>query len=161
MRTAPRTSSSSRPSCCRRWRRWKTWAFAAWSRTARRRRPTWPTPTRASRRPGICLAQTIGSANLPVGLRDAYMACSPVTARPGGLTAPARYRHTYQEIEDFPMWEQVTKATSHVDALERFPDLLRQAFRAATSAAPGPVHLEMAGTHAQVLEGEAELTPFW
>ena len=57
------------------------------------------------------------------------------------------------------MWEPVTKANFHVDALERFPDLLRQAFRVATSGAPGPVHLEMSGTHAQVLEREAELTP--
>jgi acetolactate synthase-1/2/3 large subunit len=116
---------------------------------------------RASRRPGMCLAQTIGSANLAAGLRDAYMACSPVIALTGGVTAASRYKHTYQEIEDFPMWEQVTKANFHVDALERFPDLLRQAFRAATSAAPGPVHLELAGTHAQVLEGEAELMPCW
>ncbi len=116
---------------------------------------------RASRRPGICLAQTIGSANLAAGMRDAYMACSPVIALTGGVTAASRYRHVYQEVEDFPMWEQVTKANFHVDALERFPDLLRQAFRAATSGAPGPVHLEMAGTHAQVLESEADLTPFW
>src|SRR5207247_1411086 len=53
------------------------------------------------------------------------------------------------------------KANFQVDALERFPDLLRQAFRVATSAAPGPVHLELSGTHAQVLEREAELTPLW
>src|SRR6266581_4773565 len=64
---------------------------------------------RASHRPGICLAQTIGSANLAAGLRE----------------------------------------------------LLRQAFRVATSSAPGPVHLEMSGTHAQVLEREADLIPFW
>ena len=116
---------------------------------------------RVSRRPGICLAQTIGSANLAAGLRDAYMACSPVIALTGGVTAASRYKHVYQEIEDFPMWESVTKANFHVDALERFPDLLRQAFRAATSGAPGPVHLEMPGTHAQVLESEADLTPLW
>jgi len=112
---------------------------------------------RASHRPGICLAQTIGSANLAAGLRDAYMACSPVIALSGGADAASRYKHVYQEIEDFPMWEQVTKANFHVDAVERFPDLLRQAFRVATSAAPGPVHLEMSGTHAQVLEREADL----
>src|SRR2546425_227225 len=116
---------------------------------------------RASRRPGICLSQTIGSANLAAGLRDAYMACSPVLALTGGVDAGSRYKHVYQEIEDFPMWEQVTKANFHVDALERFPDLLRQAFRVATSSAPGPVHLEMGGTHAQVLEREADLIPFW
>ena len=33
---------------------------------------------RASGRPGICLAQNVGAANLAAGLRDAYMACSPV-----------------------------------------------------------------------------------
>jgi acetolactate synthase-1/2/3 large subunit len=115
---------------------------------------------RASHHPGICLAQTIGSANLAAGLRDAYMACSPVVALTGGVDAGSRYKHLYQEIEDFPMWEQVTKGNFHVDAVERFPDLLRQAFRVATSLAPGPVHLEMSGTHAQVLECEAELTPF-
>jgi len=116
---------------------------------------------RASRRPGLCLSQTIGSANLAAGLRDAFMACSPVIALTGGNDAASRYKHVYQEIEDFPMWEQVTKANFQVDALARFPDLLRQAFRVATSGAPGPVHLELAGTHAQVLESEMELTPLW
>jgi len=116
---------------------------------------------RASRRPGICLAQTIGSANLAAGLRDAYMAGAPIIALTGGVAGGSRYKHVYQEIEDFPMWAQVTKANFHVDAPERFPDLLRQAFRVATSGAPGPVHLEMSGTHAQVLEREADLTPLW
>jgi len=116
---------------------------------------------RASRRPGLCLSQTIGSANLAAGLRDAFMACSPIIALTGGNDAASRYKHVYQEIEDFPMWEQVTKANFQVDALARFPDLLRQAFRVATSGAPGPVHLELAGTHAQVLEREMELTPLW
>jgi acetolactate synthase I/II/III large subunit len=73
---------------------------------------------RAARRPGFCLAQTIGSANLAAGLRDAYMASSPVIALTGGVTASSRYKHVYQEIEDFPMWESVTKANFHVDALE-------------------------------------------
>jgi len=116
---------------------------------------------RASHRPSLCLAQTIGSANLAAGLRDAYMAGSPVIALTGGNDASSRYKHVYQEIEDFPMWESVTKANFQVDALERFPDLLRQAFRVATSGAPGPVHLEMSGTHAQVLEHEGDLTPVW
>src|SRR5947208_9233706 len=39
---------------------------------------------RAAGRPGICLAQTIGAANLAAGLRDAYMAGSPVIAITGG-----------------------------------------------------------------------------
>ena len=33
---------------------------------------------RASGRPGICLAQAVGAANIAAGLRDAYMGHSPV-----------------------------------------------------------------------------------
>ncbi len=106
--------------------------------------------------PGICMAQAIGAANLAAGLRDAYMAGSPVIALTGGQDASSRYRHLYQEIEDFPMFEPVTHANMYLDALPRLPDTLRQAFRAATTS-PGPVHIQMRGTHGQVLESEADL----
>ncbi|MCD6364323.1 MAG: thiamine pyrophosphate-binding protein, partial [Planctomycetes bacterium] len=33
---------------------------------------------RISSRPGICMSQTIGAANLAAGLRDPFLACSPV-----------------------------------------------------------------------------------
>ena len=39
---------------------------------------------RASNRPGVCLCQDIGSTNLAAGVRDAYMAGSPVIAISGG-----------------------------------------------------------------------------
>ena len=102
---------------------------------------------RAAHRPGICMAQTIGAANLAAGLRDAYMACSPVIAITGGQQPETKYRHVYQEIDDFPLFNVVTKFNAQVDKVTRLPDLLRQAFRAATSGAPGPVHLEMRGSH--------------
>ncbi|MBI2989055.1 MAG: thiamine pyrophosphate-binding protein [Deltaproteobacteria bacterium] len=112
---------------------------------------------RASSKPGICLAQNVGAANLAAGLRDAYLACSPVIAMTGGADAQTRYRHVYQEVEDFSMFDPVTKFNAQVDKVERLPDLLRQAFRVATTGAPGPVHLRMQGRHGQVLEEEGEL----
>jgi acetolactate synthase I/II/III large subunit len=112
---------------------------------------------RASRKPGICMAQNIGAANLAAGLRDAYMACSPVIAITGGPDSESRYRHFYQEIEDFSMFDPVTKFNARIDKLGRLPDLLRQAFREATSGAPRPVHLEMKGSHGQVIEEEGNL----
>src|SRR5262252_8595965 len=112
---------------------------------------------RASQRPGICMAQTIGAANLAAGLRDAYMACSPVIAITGGQQPETKYRHVYQEIDDFPLFNVVTKFNAQVDKVTRLPDLLRQAFRAATSGAPGPVHLEMRGSHGHVVEEEGDL----
>jgi len=112
---------------------------------------------RARNGPGVCLAQQIGASNLAAGLRDPFMACSPVIAITGGPATPGRYRHAYQEVEDLTQFDPVTKWSVRVDDLARFPDLLRQAFRAATSGAPAPVHLRLLGSHGQGVEGEAEL----
>src|SRR3990172_11647597 len=64
---------------------------------------------RAAGRPGVCMAQCIGASNLAAGLRDGYMACSPVIAISGGSIPNTRYRNAYQEIEDFPQFGPVTK----------------------------------------------------
>jgi acetolactate synthase-1/2/3 large subunit len=111
---------------------------------------------RATRRPGIALCQDIGTTNLAAGLRDPFMACSPVIAITGGQGDLPRYRHAYQNAEDFGAWQGVTKANFSVDTVERLPDLLRQAFRIATSGTPGPVHLELRGNAGQMLEREAD-----
>jgi acetolactate synthase I/II/III large subunit len=112
---------------------------------------------RAAYRPGICMAQNIGAANLAAGLRDAYMAGSAVIAITGGPEPDSRYRHAYQEVEDFSMFDPVTKWNAQVERVERLPDLLRQAFRSATTGAPGPVHLRMRGSHGQVVEETGDL----
>ncbi len=111
---------------------------------------------RASNKVGVCLCQDIGSTNLAAGLRDAHMAGSPVIAISGGQNDMPRYRHAYQNAEDHAAWDGVTKANYSVDNAARFPDLLRQAFRDATTGAPGPVHLELRGNVGQMLDKEAE-----
>jgi acetolactate synthase-1/2/3 large subunit len=111
---------------------------------------------RASGRPGICMAQHVGASNLAAGLRDAYLACSPVIAMTGGPAA-ARYRHAYQELEDFTQYDHTTKFNARVDHIARLPDMLRQAFREATTGAPGPVHLQFGGHHAEAIMTEASL----
>ncbi len=114
---------------------------------------------RALGRPGVCMGQQIGASNLAAGLRDPHMACSPVIAITGGPATAGRYRHAYQEVEDFSQFDSVTKLNLQVDDLARFPDLLRHVFRTATSGAPGPVHLRLRGSHGQGVEGEADLQP--
>lgn len=114
---------------------------------------------RASGRPGICLAQQIGASNLAAGLRDSWMAGSPVVAVTGGPATAGRYRRAYQEVEDFTQFDSVTKLSVQVDEVTRLPDLLRHAFRAATSGAPGPVHLRLRGSHGQGIDVEADLQP--
>ena len=109
---------------------------------------------RASGRPGVCLAQAVGSANLAAGIRDAYLASSPVIAISGGPHPDSRYRYLYQVVEDFPMFGPITKFNARVDRPHRLPDLVRQAFRTATSGAPGPVHLEMPGRQGEAMVQE-------
>jgi len=113
---------------------------------------------RASHRPGICMAQTIGATNLAAGLRDPYHACSPVIAITGGRKPESKYKHVYQEIDDFRLFDPLTKFNAQIDSVRRLPDLLRQAFRSATTGCPGPVHLEFAGHFGQTVdEQEADL----
>src|SRR5215212_3762920 len=114
---------------------------------------------RASGKPGICMAQVIGALNLAAGLRDAWLAHSPVIAMTGGRDPKTKFRKVYQEIDDVPAFEPVTKFNATVDDVTRFPDMVRQAFRSAVSGTPGPVHLQFRGNEGQIDLEEAELEP--
>src|SRR4051812_23355665 len=114
---------------------------------------------RASGKPGICMAQVIGALNLAAGLRDAWLAHSPVIAFTGGREPKTKFRKVYQEIDDMPAFEPVTKFNATIDDVARFPDMVRQAFRVAVSGTPGPVHLQFRGNEGQFDLEEAELEP--
>ncbi|HYJ70012.1 MAG TPA: thiamine pyrophosphate-binding protein [Nocardioidaceae bacterium] len=111
---------------------------------------------RVTGRPGVAMAQAVGSANLAAGLRDPYLGCSPVVAFTGGPFAWSRGRHTYQEIEDFPLFKPTTKWSGQVIHPDRLPDQLAHAFRVACAGKPGPTHLEVAGHMGAAIE-DAEL----
>jgi acetolactate synthase-1/2/3 large subunit len=112
---------------------------------------------RASGRPGVCMAQVIGALNLAAGLRDAHLAHAPVIAMTGGRDPNTKFRGVYQEVDDVPAFEPVTKFNATVDDVARFPDMVRQAFRSATSGTPGPVHLQFRGNEGQLDAEEADM----
>ena len=113
---------------------------------------------RSSHRPGICMAQSVGAANLAAGLQDAYLGLSSVIAITGHKPSLQRYRHSYQEIEHAPLFRPVTKFNAVVDTVDQLPFFLRQAFRETTSGAPGPVHLDLQGYQGEVVtEAETDL----
>src|SRR5258705_5078532 len=91
---------------------------------------------RASGKPGICMAQVVGALNLAAGLRDAYLAHSPVIAFTGGRDSKTKFRKVYQEIDDVPSFEPGTKWNATVDAGDRFPVLVRQVLLGAASWCP-------------------------
>src|SRR3990170_5107703 len=112
---------------------------------------------RASGRPGVCMAQVVGALNLAAGLRDAWLAHSPVIAFTGGREPNTKFRKVYQEVDDIPAFEPVTKFNATIDDVSRFPDMVRQAFRVATTGRPGPVHLQIRGNEGQLDQETAEM----
>jgi acetolactate synthase-1/2/3 large subunit len=114
---------------------------------------------RVSHRAGVCMAQSVGAANLASGLQDAYLGLSPVIAITGKKPPLFQHRHAYQEIEHGPLFAPVTKYNVDVVAPAQLPYLLRQAFREATSGAPGPVHLDLLGHSGRPLEVAAIASP--
>jgi acetolactate synthase-1/2/3 large subunit len=108
---------------------------------------------RISGKPGVCMAQSVGAANLAAGMQDPYLGHSAVVAITGKHVAPFQHRNAYQEVEHSKLYASVTKFHSSVDALEQIPQLMRQAFREATTGTPRPVHLDMAGFTGDAITG--------
>lgn len=109
--------------------------------------------SRIAGRPGICMAQSVGAANLAASMQDAWLGHSSVIAITGRHIAAMQYRNAYQEVDHGPLFAPVTKFSARVETIEQMPLLLRQAFRETTTGTPRPVHLDIAG-----LTGDA-LTP--
>ena len=100
---------------------------------------------RVSGKPGVCMAQSVGAANLASGMQDPWLGHSAVIAFTGRHVSVNQHRNAYQEVEHAPLYAPVTKLHASVETLEEIPHLMRQAFRAATTGTPRPVHLDMAG----------------
>jgi acetolactate synthase-1/2/3 large subunit len=112
---------------------------------------------RASGRPGVCFAQCVGAANLAAALQDPLLARSPIVAITGGPDAQGRDRSVYQQVDALALLKTMTKFSARVEDVGRLPDALRQAFRAATTGAPGPAHIELAGHLGELETAEADL----
>lgn len=100
---------------------------------------------RVTGKPGICMAQSVGAANLASGLQDPYLGSSPVIALTGKKPPLWQNRNSYQEIDHNPLFAAVTKYNVTVDTPEQLPFYIRQAFREATTGRPRPVHLDISG----------------
>ncbi len=107
---------------------------------------------RVAGRPGVCMAQSVGAANLASGLQDPWLGRSPVIALTGHKEPSFQHRNSYQEIAHAPLFQPVTKFSSPVYATSELPRLLRHAWRAALSDTPRPTHLDFNGLQGDVIE---------
>ncbi len=100
---------------------------------------------RIAGKPGICMAQSVGAANLAASMQDPYLGHSSVIAFTGRHVAAMQYKNAYQEVEHTPLFRPVTKFSAQMEVIEQMPHLIRQAFREATTSTPRPVHIDVAG----------------
>ena len=107
---------------------------------------------RASSRPAVCMAQSVGAANLAAGLQDGFLGHVPIIAFTGRKPPLFQYRNSYQEIMHNSMFEAVTKYNVEVDSIEQLPHLLLQAFREATTGTPAPVHIDFLGFEGDLID---------
>jgi acetolactate synthase-1/2/3 large subunit len=107
---------------------------------------------RIAGKPGVCMAQSVGAANLASGLQDPYLGRSPVVALTGRKEPSFQHRNSYQEIAHAPLFAAVTKFSSPVDSTTELPRLLRHAWRAALADTPRPTHLDFCGLQGDVIE---------
>lgn len=107
---------------------------------------------RASGKVGICMAQSIGAANLAGGIFDAHLANSPVIAITGKKTPDFQYRAAYQEADHRLLYEGITKFNADITDGCQLANVMRQSFREAVSGRPGPVHLDMTDNLGGIIE---------
>ena len=107
---------------------------------------------RVTGRPGLCFAQSVGAANLAAGLQDAYLGRAPVIALTGRKTPSQQHRNAYQEVDHRPLFAAVTKFSASVESAADLPRLFRQAWRTSMAGTPRPVHLDLNGRIAEVVE---------
>ena len=107
---------------------------------------------RVAMRPGICMAQSVGAANLASGLQDPYLGHSPVIALSGRKEPSFQHRNSYQEVAHAPLFAAVTKFSAPVDSTSELPRLLRHAWRAALADPIRPTHLDFNGLQGDVIE---------
>ena len=114
--------------------------------------------SRASYKPGLCFGQVgPGAANLAAGLAEPFLASSPVIALTGMRQAEVINRNAYQELEQIKCFDPVTKWNVAVGRASRIPDMVRTAFRIATSGRPRPVQLSLP---VDVISSEADYDEF-
>lgn len=111
---------------------------------------------RLTGKPGVCIVTAgPGSTNSLTGVAQAYMSASPLIHIAGAVPTNGS-RESFHGVDDpaflMPMFEQVTKWSVSVKAMDEIPAVMAKAFQTATSGRPGPVHIEIPE---DILRGDA------
>ena len=95
---------------------------------------------RITGRVGVCDGSAgPGSTNLVTGLSEAFASGIPVVALATTTRSFVSGRANFQELDLENLFRPVTKRVLPLDRAARVPEIIKRAFRIATSGKPGPV----------------------
>ena len=95
-------------------------------------------------RVGLCDATLgPGATNLVTGLVEALNAGSPMVVIVGDSHRDHSWKNMTQESRQIEILRPACKEVIRVEAIQRIPELVRRAFRVATSGRPGPVVIDV------------------
>ncbi len=94
--------------------------------------------------PGVCLGTLgPGATNLLTGVADAFLDHAPLVAITGQAGLERVYKESHQYIDIVRMFQPVTKWNARIERGQAIPEMVRKAFRVATTEKMGPAHLEL------------------
>jgi len=95
-------------------------------------------------RPGVCfVTRAPGACHGVIGMHTAHQDSSPLVVFVGQIARDMTEREAFQEMDYRRFFDQATKWTAEINAIERIPELVSQAFHTAMAGRPGPVALAL------------------
>ena len=96
---------------------------------------------RVSGRPGVAAINRPGTPNALMGLAEAYNSSVPIIVLLDGLPVGMEGRNALYAYDQVSLMRPLAKWVTEVPVPAQMPEMLRRAFRVATSGRPGPVVL--------------------
>jgi acetolactate synthase-1/2/3 large subunit len=95
---------------------------------------------RVTGEPGVVLvSRGPGATNTLSGVLCAWPACSPLVVIAGQVPTAWQGREAFEEYDLVTMFRPTTKYAFEVERVQTLPEVLRRAFKEATTGRPGPV----------------------
>ncbi len=100
---------------------------------------------RVSGKPGVITLNRPGTMNIIMALTEAWNSSVPIIVLMDGMLAKNEGKHSLYEQKQIEMVSPVSKWVADIHDLKQAPEMLRKAFRIATTGRPGPVVLNIRG----------------
>jgi acetolactate synthase-1/2/3 large subunit len=98
---------------------------------------------KASYRPGVCEGPSVGSTHMLPGVAEAYKGSVPMLIFTTDIPLHLEKRNMLTGLNQTALFSSVTKESMILTDASEASNVIRRAFRVATTGRPGPVHLRL------------------